>query len=1487
MEHIAENPRYYSLLEGMKFEEGGNVTEAELMEMAKKFVNDLTPEQKAEITQKFQDVLQDELVSARKHLTYLDDTFKQNENRIKELREISHSEYIRANYDEREKLNKENSNLKLKITHAMNVIKVYQEGKFLINVTDERGVEHVGIPDFRDIDTSKITFDEETILDEPMPPYVPFINQSKFESKGFVFDAIRISKDTYIMAVNGYEENKSRTGYEHPSTDEQGYVVVTLDQLVLINDYYFTYKRGENIKKAKDDTARQERYYDSLPTERRAQYLNQRGFYNSLPVAVKKKISQADYEALDLAGKEALYKPFKRYNPKRIVSKLGENEMYTSFHSMYERFINPEAMPYNKTTGEKVPITGRRVGLYGDKEVFAYWHDFADMMKWKLKDIKVARETESEIRKLALETSFGFSNTNDSLEAKYGILVKRQDGSQILPNQIEQIREAWVNIQSKFGGLSTLAKEVKLKISHTGDKYVFSSKASGVYVPKMGTIAVTNKWGADSFQTIFAHETAHFIDNKIGEQKGQRFFSDNFEGKAGVIARTFRNLMNQKSESDYTNCTKECFARAMEQFFAIENFGYEIKLAHLGTYVTERDYVSKDNYDNQLRPLIIEFLQSEKDFFKYLVEIEEPQPTNIESGEQPIEPVAETKEEIKADEKAIDELQKEPLQETQKEVEQIKELESTPEPQLPTEITQPTEQQPIEQTMENKEEKGQETKPISSTNINNWDVVPSVWKNSKTIKKVTFVNSPYDKSLQTLIKPFLGTDALRDQFMGINFDQYGITGTNAHILAHIPMPNKEFNGAYLTAVKGAKGDMFEGRYPDYLAVIPKDTQESYPFNAYKLLQYLNVARKFANNNTHAVALKISKDFNVGFNADFLAEILEFMLKLGHENLFIHASTPSRAFIISPDKNFSAENSLYGLIMKVMIDGYEYELGARDLDFNKELSVYFDFSKNAVINKDGSVAPFKMEYDYNALLPDNVIEVLNKYAMWGKSSKNRLPILQNFAVENGMGRVSDLESFYFFQAPNLGDGIYAIKDKAVQLQPDYKDVSDYPYLKDSGAENLFVMNADALKYYVEKVSEYQGTDELRPAFMGTHFEYILGSEFNMVATNGSALICLNIANFVTIKEGAKPFNFTIETDNLNTFLNSLEVGEPIIVSVDGERIIFKSTASKFTIRKIGEPFPKYKDVIPSSMPVEMTIHSAELRECLKSKEVENFVKEHKKEIVPIFDKLGEIDGKKRAIYIGVNKNKTIEEVKRICSLEINEQEKQVETPSNVLLLMPVGDDMVDKFSVQVRLLKMALDTIPVETFHIGYRSKTSALVFDASKVSFAKTNVAKSNISKITPAKIKEVEANKPTPAPAPAPEEKKVSLEEYERLVTDELISLLDISNSDAQSILEVGNARLVVLRGYKDKESPLSVAKKVDSLSQEPKPAETKKEPTPATAPKVETKAEETKAEETEKPKLEVLKARLNLLKKMIKAQPNNAILKTRIKIVSKMIEK
>jgi hypothetical protein len=277
-----------------------------------------------------------------------------------------------------------------------------------------------------------------------------------------------------------------------------------------------------------------------------------------------------------------------------------------------------------------------------NKEVFEYWYWFVDMMKWKLNDIKVQREIESEIRKIALETSFGESNTNLELKDKYGILVKRQNGSQIQPIEINQIKESWVKVQSVFGGLSHIALNDNLKISHTADKYCYASKAAGMYIPKMKTIAVSNKYGFEKFECIMAHETAHYIDNRLGESKGERYSTDNFEGTAGTIAGNFRKLMNKKSDSDYINSTKECFARALEQYFAIEVFGedvsyYESKATGEILYFDAESYVNKVNFDGTMKPLIKKFLDEEQTFFKYLVELNDEIPTKTETKEKPNE----------------------------------------------------------------------------------------------------------------------------------------------------------------------------------------------------------------------------------------------------------------------------------------------------------------------------------------------------------------------------------------------------------------------------------------------------------------------------------------------------------------------------------------------------------------------------------------------------------------------------------------------------------------------------------------------------------------------------------------------------------------------------------------------------------------------------------------------------------------------------------
>lgn len=532
----------------------------------------------------------------------------QRQDIFKQEKATDDFKFSRELFEKKNAISQKISQLDIEILHANNVLSAYANGGEITDIVDKNDLLNASIPSFIKVNTSVINFDVETILTDERPKYIPLINEDTFRRKGYVFDAIRIDKDTYIVACNGYSEfateyNKFEKveSKKHPTVSQQGYVLLTLDQLVLTNDYYFTKAKATLQKEASDKNKRNEAYYDQLSVSKREQFLNQKNYYNVLPASVKKKVTQAEYEALDLEGKEALYKPYKRSGAKKLVSLLENDSMWVSFHNMYERFIDPTAVQPKKG--------------YANSIVFAYWANFRDMMQFKIKDIKMQREVENEIYVKAVETSFGDSNTVNNLFDKYGILVKRQDGKNIQPLQIDQIEGSWIAIQNLFGNISRLAKKSGLKISHTNQTNVFASKAIGVYIPKMSTIAVSSKYGDEQFKSTFAHEIAHFIDNKFGEQKGKRFITDDYESTAGVLAFTFRKLLNKKTNSDYLNATKECFARAMEQYFAISFFGDGAELAFSNSplnkvtkYFTEDNYVSKESFYGTIKPLAEKFL---------------------------------------------------------------------------------------------------------------------------------------------------------------------------------------------------------------------------------------------------------------------------------------------------------------------------------------------------------------------------------------------------------------------------------------------------------------------------------------------------------------------------------------------------------------------------------------------------------------------------------------------------------------------------------------------------------------------------------------------------------------------------------------------------------------------------------------------------------------------------------------------------------------
>lgn len=542
--------------------------------------------------------------------------------RIENEREILDNQYKSiSDYKERDLIRQKRSDLFFEINKKQNQLKnidnqlkALSNGGTVVKFEDKTGKLYDNVADFTNVKTDVIAFDQETILVDEIPAYIPFIDEEKFERRGAVLDAIRYTTDTYVVAYADFVYNSS----------ENQVFLLTLDQLVLTNLYYLTKLKAVYKKKADQKTEKSKEYYFSLPLERRERHYTQRGFYQSLNKTLQKKYSEQEWDNLPLDKKEELAPAYKIYGSEKIKSKLESNEMYSSFHDMYNVFINPEALRLSSNKVTRLKIGERTFGAYANPIVFSYWKQFREMMEYKFKDIEFQRAEMSENYKTAIETSFGESNTENYLFADYGVLVKRQNGDKINALEVEQIQEVLNLISKIFGNLKEEFIKNNIKISHTGKKLVFAQKAVGVYIPSMGTIAVSDKYGEIQFNSTFAHELAHFIDNKLGQKNGKRWETDNFESTAGIIAFTFRNNLNKPKEqqTDYINATKECFARAMQQYFVMKQYGDDVEIVYgYGAFnvpekiSNQEIFVKAEIFNEKIKPLIEQFLQENKDFF--------------------------------------------------------------------------------------------------------------------------------------------------------------------------------------------------------------------------------------------------------------------------------------------------------------------------------------------------------------------------------------------------------------------------------------------------------------------------------------------------------------------------------------------------------------------------------------------------------------------------------------------------------------------------------------------------------------------------------------------------------------------------------------------------------------------------------------------------------------------------------------------------------
>jgi hypothetical protein len=230
-------------------------------------------------------------------------------------------------------------------------------------------------------------------------------------------------------------------------------------------------------------------------------------------------------------------------------------------------------------------------------------------------------------------------------------------------------------------------------------------------------------------------------------------------------------------------------------------------------------------------------------------------------------------------------------------------------------------------------------------------------KRSK-VKSLDYVINPKNKDLEKIFKNIVGDDDFRPTLTGINYEGNFATGTDAHKLIHlegnrvgnfkdgiyklISKVEKEYEKSGLDATFSfdeyyKSYAEIEGKYPNYVAVVPKFHIHEKTFD----LHYLNdvvktiYKNKLANPTTNQVVFEFNTTdgiYRIGVNAEFLSDVCESLIMAGENLVNFYFNEPSKAIVIlSKDKKFPTEknaqefftNNSFCILMPVMV-GYGYE-----------------------------------------------------------------------------------------------------------------------------------------------------------------------------------------------------------------------------------------------------------------------------------------------------------------------------------------------------------------------------------------------------------------------------------------------------------------------------------------------------------------------------------------------------------------------------------
>lgn len=436
--------------------------------------------------------------------------------------------------------------------------------------------------DYTDIPPSDIKLPKpKNILEKEKPYFIPEIDHHKFLMNGYTLPANKIGEDRYLVALNGVS---SKNYVSEPSLDainkDGNFAVMSLDLYAATQKYYQVRAKEQN--KA-DSIAKHQREIARLKS--------------LLDEAIKSGDRESRIEAI-----------------KRWITSAEEGKPKVKRLKIFDK---PKGMSYDQMLMLRTMNKDEEGNFIDRRKAWELYREslFADREQ-KMIDLDLQQEHDESSFTKGRQTSYGDTGLSDELFDEFGVKIKRQNGDEISKQETDQIKNALTEISKVFGNNVKMNKDFGLKISHSGNVKQHASKATGVFFRYYNAIGVSNEYGGDMFNFVFAHEYAHFSDYWIGRKTGNYFASDKQGSTANKIAKTFRDNLNKPSTSNYINRTCECFARAMELHTAVQIKGESAIVWGKDKYFDSDNYVSKEVYENKLKPLIEQFFEENKEILK-------------------------------------------------------------------------------------------------------------------------------------------------------------------------------------------------------------------------------------------------------------------------------------------------------------------------------------------------------------------------------------------------------------------------------------------------------------------------------------------------------------------------------------------------------------------------------------------------------------------------------------------------------------------------------------------------------------------------------------------------------------------------------------------------------------------------------------------------------------------------------------------------------